>query len=200
MLMSHAGETPRVDPTAFVAPNAMVCGNVTLGPGCRIMYGAQVIAESGSIQIGRNVIVMENAVLRSSAEHPLVVGDHCLIGPQAHVVGCAVEDEVFIATGASVFHGARLGRGSEVRINAVVHIRSVVAPGVFVPIGWVAVGEPAAILPPNEHDRIWALQAPLNFPLTVYGLDRSEASMQAITQGLSRRLASHHVAPEPPPP
>ncbi|MBX3588712.1 MAG: gamma carbonic anhydrase family protein [Ramlibacter sp.] len=200
MLMSHAGETPRVDPTAFVAPNAMVCGNVSLGPGCRIMYGAQVIAESGSIQLGRNVIVMENAVLRSSAEHPLVVGDHCLIGPQAHVVGCTVEDEVFIATGASVFHGARLGRGSEVRINAVVHIRSVVAPGAFVPIGWVAVGEPAAILPPNEHDRIWALQAPLNFPLTVYGLDRSEASMQAITQGLSRRLASHHVAPEPPPP
>ena len=53
MLITHAGATPRVDPTAYVAPNAVVCGNVTIGPECRIMYGAQVIAESGSICIGR---------------------------------------------------------------------------------------------------------------------------------------------------
>ncbi|MCW5649458.1 MAG: gamma carbonic anhydrase family protein [Ramlibacter sp.] len=200
MLLTHAGGSPQIDPTAFVAPNAMVCGDVRIGPGSRIMYGAQVIAESGTIEIGRNVIVMENAVLRSSQTHPLSIGDHCLIGPQAHVVGCTVEDEVFIATGAAVFHGARLGRGSEVRIRAVVHIRSVVAPGEFVPIGWVAVGSPAAILPPQAHDQIWAQQEPLNFPLTVYGLDRGEASMPAITQRLSRQLGSHQPPPDSTPP
>ncbi len=103
MLIEHDGVSPQIDPAAWVAPNAVVCGNVTLGPGCRIMYGAQVIAESGSISIGRECIVMENAVLRSSARHPLNIGNNCLVGPNAHVVGCTVEDEVFIATGAAVF-------------------------------------------------------------------------------------------------
>ena len=191
MLISHSGKQPQVAPTAWVAPNAVLCGDVTVGPGCRIMYGAQLIAESGSICIGRECIVMENAVLRSSEAHPLRIGDNCLVGPNAHVVGCTVEDEVFIATGAAVFHGARLGQGSEVRINGVVHLKTHLPPGATVPIGWVAVGDPAQILPPEKHEKIWEIQMPLNFPLTVYGFERAEASMVRITQCLSERLAAH---------
>ena len=191
MLISHSGKQPQVDPTAWVAPNAVLCGDVTVGPGCRILYGAQLIAESGSIRIGRECIVMENAVLRSSEVHPLNMGDNCLVGPNAHVVGCTVEDEVFIATGAAVFHSARLGRGSEVRINGVVHLKTHLPPGATVPIGWVAVGNPAQILPPEQHERIWEIQEPLNFPLTVYGFERHAASMVRITQRLSERLVAH---------
>ena len=191
MLIAHGGKKPSVDPTAWIAPNAVLCGDVTVGPGCRIMYGAQVVAESGSIAIGRECIIMENAVLRSSDRHPLRIGDNCLVGPNAHVVGSTVEDEVFIATGAAVFHSSHLGKGSEVRINAVVHLRTHIAPGETVPIGWVAVGNPAQILPPDQHDRIWEAQKPLNFPLTVYGFEREEASMVKITQRLSAALASH---------
>src|SRR5204862_2813340 len=91
MLMSHDGAARVIHPTAFVAPNAMVCGNVTVGPGCRILHGAQLVAEGSSISLGRDCIVMENAVLRSSVRHPLYIGDHCLVGPNAHVVGCTVE-------------------------------------------------------------------------------------------------------------
>ncbi len=191
MLIEHDGFSPQIDPTAWVAPNALVCGNVTVGPGCRILYGAQVVAESGSIALGRECIVLENAVLRSSARHPLSIGNHCLVGPQAHVVGCRVEDEVFIATGAAVFHSAVLGRGSEVRVHGVVHVKSRLAPSETVPIGWVAVGDPAQVLPPGEHERIWEIQKPLDFPGTVYGIERSEASMEAITRRLSLALASH---------
>lgn len=191
MLIAHGGKKPSVDPTAWIAPNAVLCGDVTVGPGCRIMYGAQVVAESGSIAIGRECIIMENAVLRSSDRHPLRIGDNCLVGPNAHVVGSTLEDEVFIATGAAVFHSSHLGKGSEVRINAVVHLRTHIAPGETVPIGWVAVGNPAQILPPDQHDRIWEAQKPLNFPLTVYGFEREEASMVKITQRLSAALASH---------
>lgn len=194
MLIECQGAAPRIDPDAWVAPNAVVCGDVTVGPGCRILYGAQVIAEGGAITLGRDCIVMENAVLRSTAAHPLSIGSHCLVGPNAHVVGCTVEDEVFIATGAAVFHGARIGRGSEVRIHAVVHLKTVLAAGATVPIGWVAVGEPAQLFPPQQHEAIWAVQQPLNFPLTVYGLARSEASMAAITRSLSERLAAHRDA------
>jgi len=191
MLVKHDGVSPRVDPTAWVAQNAVVCGNVTIGPGCRIMYGAQVIAEGGSITVGRECIVMENAVLRSSDRHPLSIGNHCLVGPNAHVVGCRVEDEVFIATGAAVFHSARLGRGSEVRVHGTVHLKSSLGPGQTVPIGWVAVGDPARMLPPNEHEKIWEIQEPLDFPLTVYGFERADASMEKITRRLSEMLGSH---------
>ena len=191
MLVTHLGRSPRIDPSAYVAPNAVVCGDVAVGPDCRIMFGAQIIAEGGSIAIGRECIVMENAVLRANARHPLSIGNNCLIGPNAHVVGCSIEDQVFVATGAAIFHGAHVGRGSELRVNAVVHLKTRLAAGETVPIGWVAVGDPASILPPDQHERIWAIQKPLNFPLTVYGLEREEADMVKITRRLAANLASH---------
>lgn len=191
MLIAHAGKTPTVDPSAYVAPNAVVCGDVSIGPGCRIMFGAQIVAEGGTIALGRDCIVLENAVLRSTFRHSLTIGNNCVIGPNAHVVGCSVDDEVFVATGAAIFHAAHVGKGAEVRINAVVHLRTVLAPGATVPIGWVAVGDPAQILPPGEHDRIWEVQQPLDFPLTVYGFERKDADMVKITQRLSDALGSH---------
>lgn len=191
MLIKHLGKVPRIDPTAYVAPGATVCGDISVGPGCRILHGAQVVAESGSISIGTECIVMENAVLRSSERHPLSVGDHCLIGPGAHVVGCTIEDEVFVATGAAIFHSAHLGKGCEVRIHGVVHLRTRLSPGEVVPIGWIAVGDPARILPPDRHDEIWKIQEPLNFPLTVYGFERAEADMTKITRRLSESLGAH---------
>ena len=191
MILTHLGRSPRIDPTAYVAPNAVICGDVSIGPDCRILFGAQIIAEGGSIEIGRECIVMENAVLRADARHSLAIGNNCLIGPNAHVVGCRIEDEVFIATGAAIFHAAHLGKGSEIRVNAVVHLKTHLPAGATVPIGWVAVGDPARILPPDQHERIWAVQAPLNFPLTVYGFEREEAYMVKITRRLAANLASH---------
>ncbi len=191
MRIQHAGKSPRIHPSVYVAPNAVLCGDVSVGPGCRILFGAQIIAEGGSIEIGGECIVMENAVLRSTSRHFLKVGNNCLVGPNAHVVGCTIEDEVFIATGAAVFHGARIGRGCELRINSVVHLSSRVAPGETVPIGWIAIGSPAQIVPPSEHERIWAIQEPLNFPLAVYGFDRSEVNMVKITRRLSEALGTH---------
>ncbi|MCE0496100.1 gamma carbonic anhydrase family protein [Vibrio salinus] len=191
MLIRHNGNTPEIDPDAWVAPSAVVYGDVKIGPGCRVMYGAQIIAESGSITIGNECIIMENAVLRSMEHHPLSIGNNCLIGPTAHVAGCTVEDEVFIATGASVFHSSRLGKGSEVRINGVVHLKTHLPEGETVPIGWVAVGDPVQLFPSEQHDEIWEVQKPLNFPLEVYGLDRSEASMKNITRKLSEKLGTH---------
>ncbi len=191
MIVTHLGKTPRVDPTATVAPNAVLCGDVTIGPRARILFGAQIVAEGGKIAIGAECIVMENAVLRSTPRHDLAIGDNCLVGPNAHVVGCAIAEQVFVATGAAVFHGAQIAKGAEVRINAVVHLRTRLEPGATVPIGWVAVGDPARILPPDRHDAIWDAQKPLNFPLTVYGIDRAEADMVKITRKLADALAAH---------
>jgi carbonic anhydrase/acetyltransferase-like protein (isoleucine patch superfamily) len=191
MIISHNGKRPVVDRTAWVAPDATICGDVIIGAHTRVLFGARVIAEGGRIEIGEHCIVLENAVVRSTTRHSTRIGNHCLIGPNAHVVGCIVEDEVFIATGAALFHGARLGKGSEVRINAMVHLKSRLPAGATVPIGWIGVGDPIAILPPDQHEAIWARQMLLNFPLEVYGFDREEADMVKITTRLSEVLAAH---------
>ncbi len=182
---------PAIHADARVEEGATVSGDVTLGAGVRVRSGARIIAEhGGSITIDGPTIVMENAVVRATKRHSTRIGAHVLIGPQAHIVGATVETEVFIATGAAVFHGARIGRGAEVRINAVVHLRTRLPEGATVPIGWVAVGNPVQILPPDQHDAIWAAQAPLDFPGFVYGLDRTRADlMVALTRNMAEALS-----------
>jgi carbonic anhydrase/acetyltransferase-like protein (isoleucine patch superfamily) len=193
MLIAHAGIAPRIDPAAWVAPDATICCDVEIAAGARVLHGARIVGEAGGkIHIGRNVIVMENAVVRAGPRHPCQIGDHCLIGPHAQVTGCTIEEQVFIATGASVFHGAHIGKGSEVRINGIVHLKTRLEPGSSVPIGWIAVGDPAQILSPDQHDEIWKIQKPLNFPLTVYGFDRATPDlMMAVTKHLSEALGAH---------
>jgi len=193
MLIEHAGKRPVIDPSAWVAPDATVCGDVVIAAGARIHHGARLIGEKGGrITIGRNCIVMENAVVRASPKHPCTIDDHCLIGPNAHVVGATLESQVFVATGAAIFHGARLGLGAEVRVHATVHLRTALPPGSTVPIGWVAVGDPARILPSDRHDEIWAVQKPLNFPDWVYGVSRETPDlMRVVTERLSRELGGH---------
>jgi carbonic anhydrase/acetyltransferase-like protein (isoleucine patch superfamily) len=115
---------------------------------------------------------MENAVLRGRAQHPLIIGDDVLVGPHAHLNGARVGDGCFLATGAALFPGCVLGPGSEVRIHGVVQVNTILPAGSMVPIGWVAVGDPAGIYPPGQHEQIWAVQEGLDFPRTVYGVTR----------------------------
>jgi carbonic anhydrase/acetyltransferase-like protein (isoleucine patch superfamily) len=201
VISAYDDNAPRIDADAWVAEDATVCGDVTIGQGCRIMPGARIVAEAGgTIRIGAFCIVLENAVIRATSRHSTSVGDHCMFGPGCHVVGATVDNEVFIATGASVFHGAAIGAGSEVRINAVVHLRTELKPGSTVPIGWIAVGSPARMLSPDRHDEIWALQKPLDFPGFVYGVDRGDPDMmRTIMETLSENLAVHRrtVATKP---
>lgn len=194
MFIHHAGKSPTVDASAFIATTATICGDVTIGKNARIMYGAAIIAEGSRIEIGDNCVVLENAVLRSTSRHSLSIGNNVLVGPHAHVVGCMVEDNVFIATGAAVFHGARLCAGSEVRINGVVHIKTVLPENATVPIGWVAVGSPAQIFPPEKHEEIWKMQEPLDFPEFVYGVARKangETIMPEIMDKMVCSLKTH---------
>jgi gamma-carbonic anhydrase len=178
MLVEHRGSAPVVDPSAYVAPTAVLCGDVRVGPHARILFGAVVTAEDGRVEIGARCVVMENALVRGRARHPVRLGDDVLVGPHAHLNGTLVGDGCFLATGCSLFPGARLGRNVEVRINGVVHVNTRLEDGALVPIGWVAVGDPAEILAPGEHEEIWRIQAELDFPGTVYGLPRSASARE----------------------
>jgi carbonic anhydrase/acetyltransferase-like protein (isoleucine patch superfamily) len=172
MLIEHRGATPTVDPSAYVAPSAVLCGDVHVGAGARILFGAVLTAEDGRIDVGERTVVMENALVRGRRSTPARLGDDVLVGPHAHVNGGVVEDEAFLATGAAVFPGATVGAASEVRIHAVVHVNSKLAAGTTVPIGWIAAGDPAQLFSPDRHEDLWAVQKSLDFPGTVYGLPR----------------------------
>jgi carbonic anhydrase/acetyltransferase-like protein (isoleucine patch superfamily) len=170
MLYRHRDAEPTIHPQAFVAPSAVVVGDVRIAAGARVLHGVVLTAEDGEVTIGQDAVVMEHALVRGRAGHPAHVGAAVMIGPGAHVNGSTVEQEVFLATNASVFPGSRIGAGAEVRINGVVQVNTVLPPGAVVPIGWVAVGDPAVILPPDRHDEIWAIQRELDFTGTVYGV------------------------------
>lgn len=190
MLLEHRGKRPIIDKSAYVAPSAVLCGAVVVGAGARILHGAVVTAEDGDIRLGAHVIVMENALIRGRANHPVVVGDSVMIGPHAHVNGATVGFGAFIATGASLFPGSIIGDGAEVRINGVVQVNTRLDAGAVVPIGWVAVGDPAQILPPDKHDEIWAIQRDLNFVGTVYG-ESADTSMQSLMADQSAYYGAH---------
>jgi carbonic anhydrase/acetyltransferase-like protein (isoleucine patch superfamily) len=133
MLVEHRGKCPDIHESAYVAPNAVVCGDVTIGENSRILFGAVLVAEGGPVVVGSHCIIMENAVIRGTPRHPTRLGDHVLVGPRAYLTGCIVEDCAFLATGATVFNGARIGPRAEVRINGLVHLRTVLPADAVVP-------------------------------------------------------------------
>ena len=187
---------PQVDQTASVAPSAVVTGDVTIGAGSRVLAGAVISGDLGPVVIGSQVLVMEHAVLRGRADHPLEVGDSVLIGPHAHLNGTTVGEEVFVATGVSMFPGSRAGAGCELRINSVLHVNSELPPGTVVPIGWIAAGRPAELFSPDRHEDLWRVQEPLDFPGTVYGVPRG-TSMREIMRRQCEAFGK--VLADPPP-
>ena len=171
MLIEHDGARPVIHPTAYVAPNAVISGDVEIGPECSVLFGAVITSDGGPVRIGRRVTIMENAVVRGRNRFAAQIGDDCLIGPHAHVNGSRIGNRVFVATGASLFPGSVVAERSVIRINAVVHVNTHLIPDAVVPIGWVAVGNPALILPPEQHEEISRELSQSRFPQTMYGVD-----------------------------
>ena len=186
----------RIHETASVASTAVVSGDVTLGPGSRVLHGAVLTGDLGPVVVGSDVVVMEHALIRGRHDHPVKVGDAVLVGPHTHLNGTTVEDEVFVATGVSMFPGSRAGAGCELRVNSVLHVNSVLPAGTVVPIGWVAAGDPAQLFPPDRHEELWAVQEPLDFPGTVYGVPRG-TSMRDIMRRQSEAFRPATTRPPP---
>jgi carbonic anhydrase/acetyltransferase-like protein (isoleucine patch superfamily) len=192
MRFEHLGAQPRIHPDAVIAATAVISGDVVIGPDCQVLHGAVLTAEGGPLTLGADVIVMENALIRATSTNSVHIADHVLVGPMASVSGAVIEEEVFLATGTRVFNGARIGARSEVRINGVVHLRTSLPPDSVVPIGWVAVGDPLQVLPPDRHEEIWAAQRELDFPGYVFGLDRDTPDLMVqLTERYGHSLARH---------
>lgn len=194
VFVDHRLRTPQVSESAYIAPTAVLAGDVTVGPHSRVLFGAVIVAEGGPVTIGTNCVIMENAVIRGVPHQETRVGDQVLVGPHAHLTGCVIEGGSRIATGAVVFNGARIETGAEVEFNAVVYVNTVVPSGVAVPMGWFAGGQPAELVAPGDWERIRVLMEPLDYPGTVFGIGASDTSrlMPDVARRYARGLALHH--------
>src|SRR6201993_3941337 len=81
--VEHRLKPPQVSESAYIAPTAVLAGDVIIGPHSRVLFGAVITAEGGPVEIGANCVIMENAVIRGVPNQDMRVGDQVVIGPQA---------------------------------------------------------------------------------------------------------------------
>ena len=134
-------QVPDIDPDAYVHPDAVVIGSVSIGAGSTVWPGAVLRGDDGEIRIGRRTSIQDNSVLHTTPDHPTVVGDECVIGHIVHLEGCIIEPVSMVGNGAMVLHR------SVVRTGAIVAANAVVLYDIEVPTGALAVGTPAVIKP-----------------------------------------------------
>ena len=131
--------TPQIDSTAYIHPQAVIIGNVTIGAEASVWPNAVIRGHDSLISIGARTSVQDNAVLHCTAELPTVVGEDVTLGHLCHLEGCVVEDQALVGVGAVVIHEAIVGRGSIVGANAMVR------NGTVIPPYSMALGVPATI-------------------------------------------------------
>jgi len=134
------GVAPRVDADAFVHPDAVVIGDVGIGPGSSVWPGAVLRGDYGTITVGAGTSVQDGTVIHAGPGFPTLIGDRCVVGHLAHLEGCTLEDGSLAGSGSVVLHWAVVGQGATVGANAVVPNHMVVPPGAL------ALGVPAKVL------------------------------------------------------
>lgn len=132
---------PVIDPTAYIHPDAVIIGAVTIGPESSVWPGAVLRGDDGEIVVGARTSIQDNCVLHTTPEDPTIVGDECVIGHLVHLEGSIIERRSMVGNAAMVLHRSVVGTGSVVAAN------SVVLYDVEIPPGSLAVGSPAVIKP-----------------------------------------------------
>jgi carbonic anhydrase/acetyltransferase-like protein (isoleucine patch superfamily) len=177
MLIRHRSSEPVVDPSAFVAPTAVLVGRVQVGPRSRIMYGAILDSEGSRIEIGECAVICENAVLRATAsgdkEHPVVIGNHVFIGPHATLLGCTIESCCYIATGATVLQGAIVHSGAVVAVGSLVHAMAAVPNEYFIPPNTIAIGDPIKLYSSADKEALAEAIKSIGFAKIAFGVETS---------------------------
>jgi len=138
---------------AFVHPDAVVIGDVTVGPESSVWPQAVLRGDFGSITIGARSSIQDGTVIHAGPGFPTMIGDGCVVGHLVHLEGCTLEDESLAGSGSVVLHWARIGHGATVGANAVVPNNMMVPPGAL------ALGVPAKVLEGRSDLRMNQLSA-----------------------------------------
>jgi carbonic anhydrase/acetyltransferase-like protein (isoleucine patch superfamily) len=130
---------PSIDPRAYVHPDAVIIGAVTLGPEASVWPGAVLRGDDGAITVGARTSIQDGTVVHTTPFWPTSVGADCVIGHNVHLEGCTIEDGALVGSGAVVLHRVVVRSGALVGANALV------TNDTEVPAGAMALGVPAVI-------------------------------------------------------
>ena len=140
MIYALDGVAPRIDPDAWVAPDANVIGKVVLEAGSSVWFNATLRGDNEDIVIGAGTNVQENSVLHTDWGYPLTVGPNCTIGHKAMLHGCTIGEGSLIGMGATILNGAKIGRGCLIGAGALV------TEGKEIPDGSLVMGAPGKVV------------------------------------------------------
>ncbi|WP_214103626.1 gamma carbonic anhydrase family protein [Acrocarpospora catenulata] len=128
---------PSIDPTAWLAPTAVVVGQVTLGPRVNIWYNSVLRADDERIEIGADSNIQDLCCLHADPGYPAILEPRVSVGHKATIHGAHIESGALIGIGAILLNGSRIGAGTLIAAG------SVVTPGTHIPSGVLAAGTPA---------------------------------------------------------
>ena len=133
------GKRPKVHPDAYIAPTAVLIGDVEVEAGASVWFGAVLRADEAHIKIGHGSDIQDNAVIHCAENLPTLVGRDATVGHSAQLEGCVVEQGALVGMGATMLQRSRLGAGSMLATGAVLQ------EGVQIPPGHMAAGVPATV-------------------------------------------------------
>jgi carbonic anhydrase/acetyltransferase-like protein (isoleucine patch superfamily) len=137
MLIEYAGKRPQLGQNVFIAPTAVIIGDVEIVDGASVWYGVVLRGDEGRIVIGRGANVQDNSVIHTTHDQPTIIKEDVTIGHGALLEGCTVEAGAVVGMGAILLHGVVVGA------QAMVAAGSVVTPGTIIPPRALAAGSPA---------------------------------------------------------
>ena len=149
MFIEYRGKKPNVHPSAFVAPTAVLIGDVEVGEEASIWFGAVLRGDNGAIRIGARSNVQDNSVLHVTEGCSTIVGTDVTVGHCATLEDCTIGDGALIGTNAVVLNGAIVGS------RALIAAGSVVAGNARIPDAVLAAGAPAVVKKSLEGKSGW---------------------------------------------
>ena len=132
MIIEFDGKKPRIGKNVFIAPTAVLIGDVEIGGGTSIWFGAVLRGDFGPITIGQNCSIQDNCVIHSGEDHPTKIGNNVTIGHNVTAEGCVVGDNVLIGSGSVVLPYTTIREKTLIAANSTVLERSDFPAGVLV--------------------------------------------------------------------
>lgn len=141
MQYAYKDQSPRLAPDVFVAPGAVVIGDVEIGAGSSVWFGTVIRGDVHHIRIGERTNIQDQCMLHvTGGRFPLVLGNDCTLGHRVTLHGCTLEDFAFIGIGATVLDNCRVGE------FAMLGAGSLLPPGKEIPARKLAIGSPAKVV------------------------------------------------------
>jgi carbonic anhydrase/acetyltransferase-like protein (isoleucine patch superfamily) len=139
-----SGKRPSVHPDAYIAPTAVLIGDVEVGAGASVWFGAVLRGDEAAIKVGEGANIQDNVVVHCAQDLPTLIERNATVGHSALLEGCVVEQGAVVGMGATMLQRSRLGAGSMLAAGAVL------GEGTLVPAGHLAAGVPATVRKPLD--------------------------------------------------